>query len=258
VETILEILIRETREAERENIRRFDPDRYPVKSRPGPGAWTSLAARDFFLIAEVKKGSPSRGLIRSELDPAALAGEYEAAGAAAVSVVTESRRFFGRKDFLPRVKARVRLPVLRKDFLIHPCQVYESLALGADFILLIAACLTGGSLAEMRETAGQLGLGVLLEIHSPNELDRALAVHPDFLGINNRDLNDFSVDWRRGLELRPSVPPGIPVIAESGINGPGQVRAFKEAGFAGILVGEHLVRADDPVRALRELLDGQD
>jgi len=254
METILETIVRETREAEGENIGSFDPAAYPLEKRAGPVAWKSLAASGFFLIAEVKKGSPSRGLLRPGLDPVSLAVEYEEAGASAVSVVTESRRFFGRKDFLSRVKERVRIPVLRKDFLIHPCQVYESYILGADLVLLIAACLPGNSLAEMREAAGRLGLGVLLEIHGRDEMDRALAVRPDFLGLNNRDLNDFSVDWRRGLDLRPDVPPGIPVIAESGISDAGQVRVLKEAGFAGILVGERLVCAQNPGRVVRELL----
>lgn len=256
MESILETIVGEVRAAEQENFSRFSPSRYVLWERERPRSLKPFLERGFIVIAEVKKGSPSRGLIRADLEPAALAREYEAGGAAAVSVITESRRFFGSKEALTQVKESVSRPVLRKDFLVHPFQVYESYNLGADFILLIAACLSTSELAAMRETARTLGLGVLLEIRDREELARALSVGPELIGINNRDLNDFSVDWRRSLDLASNLPPDIPVISESGIHSPAQVRDLKQAGFAGILVGEHLIRAGDPRRALRELIDG--
>jgi indole-3-glycerol phosphate synthase len=258
MDTILATIVKQIREAERENFIRFSPEHFVLAEREKPLELKPFIDREFFVVAEVKKGSPSRGLIRPDLDPAGLAREYEAGGASAVSVITESRHFFGRKEFLTRVKESVGLPVLRKDFLVHPFQVYESYNLGADFILLMAACLTDGELAKMREAARALGLGVLLEIHDREEWTRTSSLKPDLVGINNRDLKDFSVDWRRSLELRPHVPPDIPVISESGIRSPEQVRVLKEAGFAGILVGEYLIRSSDPGRTLRELIDGKD
>jgi indole-3-glycerol phosphate synthase len=255
MESILAAIIDHVRSAERENFARFSPSRFVLRERIRPLELKPLPGRDFFALAEVKKGSPSRGLIRADLDPAALAREYAAGGAAAVSVITESRRFFGSKESLTQVKECVSLPVLRKDFLVHPYQVYESYNLGADYILLISACLSDAELAGMRTTARDLGLGVLLEVRDRAELGRAVSLAPDLIGINNRNLSDFTVDWRRSLELASDLPPDIPVISESGIRSPEQVRALKQAGFSGILVGEHLIRSADPGRALRELID---
>ncbi|MCX6565720.1 MAG: indole-3-glycerol phosphate synthase TrpC, partial [Candidatus Aminicenantes bacterium] len=188
MDTILTTIVHQVREAERENFIRFSPEKYVIKKRKKPPELKPLLRRGFFVIAEVKKGSPSRGLIRPDLDPAGLAREYEAGGASAVSVITESRHFFGGKESLTRVKESVSLPVLRKDFLVHPFQVYESYNLGADFILLIAACLSDAELAGMPKAARALGLGVLLEIHDREEWARSSSLKPDLIGVNNRDL----------------------------------------------------------------------
>ena len=256
MESILAEIVEEVRTAEGKTFARFSPSRFVLWEREQPRSLKPFLERGFIAIAEAKKGSPSLGLIRPDLEPAALAREYEAGGAAAVSVITESRRFFGSKESLTRVKESVSLPVLRKDFLVHPFQVYESYNLGADYILLIAAVFSPADLKAMRETARTLGLGVLLEIRDREELAQAAALNPELIGINNRDLNDFSVVWRRSLELASALPPDVPVISESGIHSAEQVRALKQAGFAGILVGEHLIRAGDPRGALRELIDG--
>lgn len=256
MENILNTIVKRIIAEEGERFDDYYPGLYTPAERPAPVDISVPLKSGFFVIAEVKKGSPSKGLFSPDLDPIRLVSEYEAGGASALSVITEKNFFFASPDILKIVRAHTNLPLLRKDFLVHPRQVYDSYNLGADFILLIAACLNDGNLMQMRQIAASLGLGVLVEIHDAEEIERALACRPELIGINNRNLKDFSVDWRRSLDMKRLLPADIPVISESGIRSPDQVRELQAAGFAGILVGEHLIRSGDPKQALQELIHG--
>lgn len=253
---ILAKIIRRIREDEPGLFEKFAAAAFRPAERTRPRDILAVLGGGFAVIAEIKKGSPSRGRIRDIADPAALARDYEAGGAAAVSVVTEKNFFLGDKADLGRVRDAVSLPILRKDFIFHPAQVHESFDLGADFILLIASILHKDDLASLLEICRGLGMEALVEVHGAEDLERALGAGARLIGINNRDLRDFSVDWTHALRLRKGVPPGIPVIAESGIRSPDQVRTLRDRGFAGVLVGEHLLRQKNPGQALRELLHG--
>ena len=210
----------------------------------------------FFLIAEAKHKSPSKGLLRDPFCPGELAVAYESGGASAISVVTEKHHFGGLPEYLTLVKNLVDVPVLRKDFIVTERQVIESYNLGADMMLLISAILDKAQLRDLHCTAVELGLTPMVEIHSLSELEKALFAEPLIIGINNRDLNDFSVDTGRTLEIKPEVPSGIRVISESGIKNHTQIRRLKNAGVSGALVGETLLLSPDPVTAVRELLHG--
>lgn len=234
----------------------FSPQSFTRAERTPPRDIVAVLARSFTVIAEIKKGSPSRGIIRADLDAVGLARDYEKAGAGGISVVTEKNFFFGDPESLGRVREAVALPVLRKDFIIHPRQVFESFNWGADFLLLIAAILKGDELRLLVDTCRSLGMEALVEIHDEADLERALGAGSRIIGINNRNLRDFSVDWTRSLILRDSIPAGILVISESGIGSAGQVRVLRKAGFAGALVGEHLLKQDHPGRALEEMIHG--
>lgn len=241
---------------ESENFKAFSPDRFILEKRKKPIDVLSLLHNDFFVIAEVKRGSPSQGIIREELNPVELAFGYEKGGASAVSVITEKNFFFGEKHFLFDVKNHISLPVLRKDFLVHPFQVYESFNLGADFILLITACLTDAALKEFYDTSISLGMQALVEVHNEVELERALKINPAIIGINNRDLKTFQVDVGTSFRLKPFIPANIHVISESGIKSHQDIEELKHEGFSGVLIGESLLRQKDVVRALRELIHG--
>lgn len=256
MEGILKTIVERIEAEEGHLFRGFSRAAFKPEKRAAPIDVLAKARDQFLVIAEVKRGSPSRGIIRESSDPAALARAYERGGASAISVVTEKHFFFGDKDNLRRVKRAVRLPVLRKDFLTHEYQICESFNLGADFILLIAACLSEARLRNLCRTAEALGMRTLVEVHTRQELRRALRVGPSLVGINNRDLRTFKTDWTASLRLRSLVPPGVPVISESGINSRAQIKALKAEGFSGALIGEHLLRQDDPGRALEELLRG--
>lgn len=208
------------------------------------------------LIAEVKPASPSRGVIRKQVDPVEMATAYQQGGASAVSVLTDRRFFGGEGAFLQRVKKAVSLPVLRKDFILDPLQVKESRMLGADAILLIAALLDREQLRRLSEAAHRLGLEVLVEIHREEEIERALACEPDVIGINNRDLVTFQTDLGTTERLRPLLPDTIPVIGESGVTSPEDVRRMARAGVDGVLVGEFLMRQENPESAVRALIGG--
>jgi indole-3-glycerol phosphate synthase len=224
---------------------------------PARGFESSLRSADgIAVIAEVKRASPSAGPIAEDADPAARALEYAAGGAAAVSVLTEGRHFHGSLTDLEGVRASVRLPVLRKDFLVHPSQVIESRAHGADAVLLITSCCTDDELAAMLATASDLGLGVLLETHSDVDLDRALATDATVVGVNARDLESLEVDVDAALvrlaRLARLGPERVAVL-ESGIATGGDARAAVAAGASAILVGEALMRAADPRALLKDL-----
>jgi indole-3-glycerol phosphate synthase len=257
MEGILKKILERIMEEEGPRFNEFDPSSFRLERRKPPIDVAALCARSFLVIAEVKKGSPSRGVIREDFDPVAIARAYEEGGASAVSVITEKNYFFGDKNNLRLIKQAVRLPVLRKDFIIHDSQVYDSYNLGADFILLIASCLRGGQLRDLCRTAESLGMGALVEIHDEEDLSKALKARPKLIGINNRDLRTFAVDWTASLRLRPLIPPGIHVISESGIHSHEQVRLLQNKGFSGVLVGEYLMKHDDPRGALRDLIFGR-
>jgi indole-3-glycerol phosphate synthase len=206
------------------------------------------------VIAEVKRRSPSKGDIRVDLDPAALATAYAAAGAAAVSVLTEPRHFAGSPGDLRAVRAAVDLPVLRKDFVTTPYQVWEARAWGADAVLLIVAALDPPSLRALLEEAAGAGLDALVEVHTEPEAVVAAAAGATLIGVNTRDLATLEVDPNRFAVVRRALPAGAVLVAESGVRDHADVRAAADAGADAVLVGETLVRADDPAAAVRGLL----
>jgi indole-3-glycerol phosphate synthase len=207
------------------------------------------------LIAEVKKASPSRGLLSEHFDALKLAAVYRDGGAAAISVLTDEQYFQGSLSILAEVAALTgRPPLLRKDFLYDPYQVYEARAGGADAVLLIAAALDLYQLADLNALAGDLGMAALVEVHNEAELSSALGCRPALVGVNNRDLHTFTVSLETCLRLRPAIPSGILAVAESGIHTREDVACLERAGFDGMLVGERLVTAPDPAAAMRELL----
>jgi indole-3-glycerol phosphate synthase len=214
----------------------------------------ALGGAGVSVIAEVKRASPTKGDLRRDLDAPATAACYVEAGAAAISVLTDERYFRGSDADLNAVRDRVGVPLLRKDFVVEPYQVYEARALGADAVLLIVRALPANELVELMEVARSLGMDALVEVHTPQEAAIALDAGATLVGVNNRDLTRMSVDLGTTARLRPLVPAGITVVSESGIRTPGDVGALAAAGVDGVLVGEALVTADDAGRLLREML----
>jgi indole-3-glycerol phosphate synthase len=206
------------------------------------------------LIAEVKKASPSAGVIREDFDPVAIARTYQSHGAHAISVLTDVKYFQGHLSYLARVRAGVVLPVLRKDFVIDPYQVVEARMAGADAVLLIAEILDDQQLVDLQAHAKRLGMRTLVEFHDPANLDRVVASGADTIGINNRDLHRFATDLETTLRLRDQIPPGVVVVSESGIRTHQDVERLQAAGIDAILVGETLMRAPDIGPAVAELL----
>jgi indole-3-glycerol phosphate synthase len=213
----------------------------------------ALAGEQIAVIAEFKRRSPSAGPLREDPDLRAIVSAYERGGARAVSVLTEGPHFEGALDDLRAARAACDLPLLRKDFVVDPYQLYEALATGADAVLLIVAALDRETLAELYARARALELDALVEVHDAAELHRALEIEADLIGVNNRDLRDFTVDVGRTLDLLGEIPAGVTVVSESGIAESWQLQELQERGVHAVLVGERLMRAPDPQAALVEL-----
>ena len=224
------------------------------RTRGFAGTLRKRAGEETAIIAEVKKGSPSKGIIRTDFDPLSIARCYQEHGAACLSVLTDSRFFYGQLAYLEQIRMLVDLPLLRKDFIIDPYQVYEARLAGADAILLIAAALDIGPLQELTALASELGLDVLLEVHDEGELEKAGSVPAALLGINNRNLSTFVTDLGVTERLAPLVPAGRLVVAESGIETIADIQRLKKAGASAFLIGESLMRHQDVGTKLSELL----
>jgi indole-3-glycerol phosphate synthase len=209
------------------------------------------------VIAEAKKASPSKGVIRPDFDPVAIARSYQTGGAQALSVLTDVDFFQGSLAYIPAVRAAVTLPVLRKDFIIDPLQIREARAYGADAILLIAAILETSQIEEYQGLALELGMDALVEVHDEAELEKAVAAGSRLIGVNNRDLRDFSMDLNTTFRLQKMIPKDIPLVSESGIRDHRDMVRLAAHGVRAALVGETLMRAADPAEALRMLVNGQ-
>jgi indole-3-glycerol phosphate synthase len=209
------------------------------------------------VIAEAKKASPSKGVIRPDFDPVAIARSYQTGGAQALSVLTDVDFFQGSLAYIPAVRAAVTLPVLRKDFIIDPLQIREARAYGADAILLIAAILETSQIEEYQGLALELGMDALVEVHDEAELEKAVAAGSRLIGVNNRDLRDFSMDLNTTFRLQKMIPAEIPLVSESGIRDHRDMVRLAAHGVRAALVGETLMRAADPAEALRMLVNGQ-
>lgn len=221
----------------------------------------ALRAEGVSLIAECKKASPSKGLMVPDYDAVRLAQQYVRAGARGISVLTDARHFQGSledlRDVREALEARSQgrpVPLLRKDFIFHEYQIYEARAAGADAVLLIASVLGQGDMGNLLQVTHELGMNALVEVHTEAELQKALAIEPRVVGVNNRNLQTFKVDFENTARLRDQIPPQIAVVAESGIKGPQDVQRMAEIGVDAILVGEWLVRSKDPFAAAKELV----
>ena len=224
------------------------------RSPPPRDFWGALRARPMACIAEFKRRSPSAGWIRQDADPADIGPRYAAAGAAAMSVLTDTPFFGGTLDDLRRARAATQLPLLRKDFMVDRYQVVEARAAGADAILLIVSALDDVQITALSDEAARWGLDVLVEAHDEKEVHRAVGAGARLVGINHRDLRTFSVDTTLAVRMRPQIPPSRLVVAESGIKTASDVQHLRAAGINAILVGETFMRAPDPGVALRDLL----
>jgi indole-3-glycerol phosphate synthase len=257
--SVLERIVAQTR-AEIERRKRA----LPVSRLPAPphGAGArprfeaALRAPGLGVIAEFKRRSPSAGILREHADLHEMLDAYERGGAVAFSILTEEANFDGRLEDLREARAGHRVPVLRKDFIVDPYQLHEARSAGADAVLLIVAALPQEQLVRLHEQARELSLDVLVEVHDAPELERALAAGAALVGINNRDLRDFSVDVARTEQLLAQIPKHVAVVSESGIGTVEQLRRLDGAGVAAVLIGESLMRAAQPAEALRDLLDG--
>ena len=212
-----------------------------------------IAAGRPAVIAEIKKASPSKGILRADFRPAEIAADYAAHGAACLSVLTDRQFFQGGPEFLQAARAACPLPVLRKDFVVDPYQLYEARAMGADAILLIVAALDLATMQSFEAIAADLGMAVLVEAHDGDELELALQLETPLIGVNNRDLTTFEVTLETSLRLAEHMPAGALLVSESGIHDARDVARLRAAGYGAFLVGEHLIRSGDPVGALRRL-----
>ena len=225
-----------------------------VQSAPTPrDAYLALQSAKLGIIAEVKRSSPSKGALAEIADPAALAAQYEAAGANVISVLTEQRRFNGSLADLVAVRSAVSLPVLRKDFIVDEYQIYEARGHGADVILLIVAALSSGQLKDYYDLSHELGMSVLVEVHTLDELEDAMAISPKMVGVNSRNLKTLDVQAEVFAEILPRIPAQIIAVAESGITSRADAEFAQQHGARALLVGEALVRAENPAQAIHEL-----
>jgi indole-3-glycerol phosphate synthase len=250
-----DILSEKRREIER--LRSVEPASYDT-GRPQKRPTLSLleALRNSSptaIIAEIKRKSPSQGVLRETVDPVSLARSYEEAGAVAISVLTDGPFFHGSVNDLEKVKDAVNVPVLRKDFILDESQIYESKAAGADALLLIAAALEGEELERLFGKTVELGMTPLVEVHHEEELGRVLALDPPLIGINNRDLATMRVDLETCLRLSRLIPPHFKVVAESGVNTPDDIRRLKAGGVDAFLIGTALMKSPDPAAVLKTL-----
>ncbi len=229
----------------------------PLFHAPVRGFARSLTGTARRIIAEVKRASPSKGLIRQDFDPPALAKDFAEHGASAVSVLTEERFFQGSLVNLEEIHGAVSLPLLRKDFMLDPYQLVEAKGYGADAVLFIAALLDPALMGELRAQAAALGLDSLIEVHNEAELEAALKARAELVGINNRDLRTFEVSLATTERLAPLVPPGVTAVCESGIDGAEQIRRVEKLGVHVFLIGESLMRAPQPGEKLQELLSAE-
>ncbi|MCW5211477.1 indole-3-glycerol phosphate synthase TrpC [Desulfobulbus sp. TB] len=213
-----------------------------------------VAAPGVAIIAEAKKASPSKGLIQPDFDPQKIALNYQQGGAQAMSVLTDQDFFQGSIDYIPLIRNTVDIPVLRKEFIIDPLQIEEADAFGADAILLIAAILSIEQLREFRLQAEEAGMDVLVEVHNEAELEKTLAAESKLIGINNRNLNDFSVDLQTTFRLQQEIPQEIPIVSESGISSRDEMLCLQEAGITAALIGESLMRSNTQGETLRHFL----
>ena len=262
--TILDTILARKREevaARRERTSLFELKARAASAPPLRGFADAVAAKiaagQAAVIAEVKKASPSKGVIRADFDPAAIARSYAAGGAACLSVLTDVDFFQGADEYLVAARDACELPVLRKDFIVDAYQLYEARVLGADCVLLIAAALDDAQLSEFAFIAAELGMDVLLEVHDIDELERSLPVPARLLGINNRNLKTFEVSLQTTLDLKTMVPADRLLVTESGILAPADVALMRDAGVHAFLVGEAFMRQPDPGAALRGLFDGR-
>jgi indole-3-glycerol phosphate synthase len=255
---VLARILQSTREQLEQRKRACPPEqlrRSAIERPPAPrGFRAALARPGISVIAEFKRRSPSAGVLREHADLAELVSAYERGGASALSVLTEEANFAGSLEDLRAARAQCALPVVRKDFIVDQYQLLEARAIGADAVLLIVAALSDAELSKLQDQARMLGMDVLVEVHDRDELDRALAVGAELIGVNNRDLRDFSVDLRRTMQLRSEIPDGVVLVSESGIGSAEQLRELEREGVDAVLVGESLMRAAEPELALRALL----
>ena len=259
--SVLDAIVARTRQhLTAEQARRpLDEVQEAARSAPAPRRFAAALARAgrVNVIAEHKRRSPSRGAIREDLAPADVARGYEAAGAAALSVLTDEPFFGGRLEHLVEARAATRLPVLRKDFVVDPWQMWEARAAGADATLLIVAALDDDQLRQLLALATEVGLDALVEVHDRGELDRALGAGARIVGVNNRNLKTMEVDTATTLELKEFIPPGKIVVSESGHRTRADLVRLEEAGIEAVLIGEAIMRADDIGSKVRELLGGE-
>jgi indole-3-glycerol phosphate synthase len=257
--SVLDAILARTRERLAADRMRppLGPSHPAVREAPPVRPFAAALARPgrVNVIAEHKRRSPSRGAIREDLAPADVARRYETGGAAALSVLTDGPFFGGRMEHLVEARAACSVPVLRKDFVLDPWQVWEARAAGADAVLLIVAALGDAELRDLLAVAGEAGMGALVEVHDRGELGRALAAGSRIVGVNNRDLRTLTVSLDTSLALAPAIPDDVLAVAESGIRTGADVRRLREAGFDAFLVGEHLMAAPDPGEALFRLLE---
>lgn len=254
---VLEAILRHKREEVREarsTVPLVELKRQ-VEDVPPPQPFRSALRRDTIaLIAEVKRASPSRGLLIEQFDPIALAKEYQKGGASAISVLTDERYFQGHKSFIQSLKPAIELPVLRKDFIIDEYQVYESRVIGADALLLIISTLSESQFSSLYECAREVGFDVLVEVHTEEDLARANEQGADIIGINNRDLRTFEVSLQHSLKLKRLIHSEAVTVSESGIHTREDVAMLRKAGFDAVLVGEGLVTSSNRIHLLREFL----